>query len=293
MKRYAAALGFTVMAGTLLIGPAPAYAAVTGASISSVQTEFSATTPKVAEARCPAGKRVTGGFGRVTGQPQHVVLTRMEPVHTNSLDRFEVAAASDETDPAGQWAVTAVAICADPLPRQQIFSSTLDAPPGTSSRSTNAVCPSGLTMIGSGGRVTGGQGEVALSRTGPVLTTDPVRSTASGLADSTGFAGAWSVTAFVVCAGIATSDVAQPSADSALNSVSPKAADVVCPPGMFVTGGGGQTVNDISGNLVLQSIMPDALPGGIPGAGATVTARENNPIERIWLVRGRVHCASR
>ncbi|MFC6016656.1 hypothetical protein ACFP2T_10635 [Plantactinospora solaniradicis] len=295
MRRFVAAFGLTIvvgLAGVLLTGPAPAYAAVTGATIRSEQTEFSATTPKVAIARCPEGKRVTGGFGRVTGDPRHVVLTRMEPVHTNNLDRFEVAAAADETDPTGQWAVTAVAICADPLPDQQILSFTVDAPPGTSARQAFAACPGGLNMIGSGGRITGGQGEVDLSRTGPVLDTQSTRSTASGQADSTGFAGAWSVTAFVVCARVAASEVAQPANDSDLDSEPQKAVEVNCPPGMFVTGGGGQSVNGGSGNLVIQSIMPEALPGAIPGDRATLTVRENTPVDRAWLARGRVHCAA-
>jgi hypothetical protein len=264
---------------------------VTGATVRSDQTAFNDVTPKVARAECPDGLRVTGGFGRVTGDPRHVVLTRMEPIHTNNLDRFEVTAAADETDPAGQWAVTAVAICADPLPGQEIFSFTVNAPAGSAGRSAFANCPGGLSMIGSGGQITGGQGEVHLSRTGPVTETDFGRAVAAGTADSTGFAGAWSVTAFVVCAEVAFADLARPSADSDLNSATPKVVDVDCPGGMFVTGGGGYSVNAGPGDVVTQSIMPEALPGAIPGDTATLVLRENNPTDRNWLARVRAHCA--
>ena len=294
MKRPLAAFVLTVLAGAVggvLTGQTPASAAVTGATVRSDQTEFNAESPKVAKALCPEGKRVTGGFGRVTGDPRHVVLTRMEPVHTNGLDRFEVVASADETDPTNQWAVTAVAICADPLPGQQIFSRTVNAPPGAEGQPATATCPDDLLMIGSGGRITGGQGEVHLSRTGPVNEFSIGQASAAGTADSTGFAGAWSVTAFVVCARVPAADLARPVEDSVLNSESPKAAHVTCPAGMFVTGGGGNGVNDATGNVVIQAIMPEALPGAIPGDEATLTLRENNPVGGNWLARARLHCA--
>src|SRR5688572_3250579 len=102
MKRHLAAIVLTVLAGSVggvLTGQAPASAAVTDATVESDQSAFNAVSPKVASARCLDGKRVTGGFGRVTGDPRHVVLTRMEPVRINGQDRFEVVALADETDP--------------------------------------------------------------------------------------------------------------------------------------------------------------------------------------------------
>ncbi len=52
---------------------------------------------------------MTGGSGRVNGA-RHVVITRLQPVHTNNQDHFEVTAAEDETGDDGQWAVQAFAI---------------------------------------------------------------------------------------------------------------------------------------------------------------------------------------
>lgn len=94
-----------VLLGTQVAVKAQA-AALPGAVVKSASSEFNSRSPKTAVARCPAGKRVIGGGGRVNNA-SHVVITGLQPVHTNNLDRYQVSAAEDEIGFSGQWAVQA------------------------------------------------------------------------------------------------------------------------------------------------------------------------------------------
>ena len=159
---WALALAAGLLAAFQIIAPAPAAAALPGAVARSAQSPFDSKPAKTIEATCPPGKRVTGGSGRVTGITSHVVLTRMQPRHTNNPnvpDSYVVTAIEDETAPDGQWAVTAYALCSDPLPGQTIVISRSPTDSGNSEREI-ADCPAGRRAIGSGVRVNGGGGQV-------------------------------------------------------------------------------------------------------------------------------------
>jgi hypothetical protein len=279
-----------------VVAPAPAAAALPGAVARSAQSAFDSAPAKTIEATCPPGTRVTGGSGRVTGITSHVVLTRMHPRHTNNPnvpDSYIVTAIEDETAPDGQWAVTAFALCADPLPGQTIVISRSPTDSGQSEREI-VDCPAGRTVIGSGVRVNGGGGQVhvtemtlggfANGRTSTFVTAQE---------NNDGFGGDWSLDAFAVCATIA------PDRQVYLSSFAPgpgsadrKVANVTCPAGMTVTGGGAEINEASSGRVVMERILPEFLIGGVPGDEYTAVAREEIINDDFWSLRVVASCVT-
>ena len=270
--------------------PAPATAALPGAAVRSQQSHpFSSEPTRAVAAYCPEGTRVTGGGGRVDGNPDHVVLTRMRPVHTNNLDRFEVAAAEDEAGTSLAWTVTAIAICASPIDGMEIASETHVG--GDSLYNYAFVtCPTGKLPIGGGGQITGGKGQVHL---GYMRDQYSHSTLASGLEDANGFDGNWTVTGYAVCVPIPPPGSTRTVAvHSEVDSENPKEVTATCPDGMSVTGVYGISFGNGDRNAVLQSVAPAALPGGLPGREVTGVARENNPIppDKEWSVTAMASC---
>lgn len=265
------------------VTPAAA-AALPGAVVRSEQTLFDSEGPKTAMARCPEGKRVTGGGGRVDGFASHVVITRLQPVRTNNLDRFEVSATEDETGADGQWAVTAIAICADPIPGLEIITQA-NAPQSTARDTAVARCPEGKSLMGGGGRINSGQGQVHLRSANSTAFLFLV---ADGWEDETGFAGNWSVTGYAVCAPN-LSDLRRASDASEVDSTDRKVVEAECTDGRRVVGAAFRITDD-NPNVVLESIAPNALPGGVPGTRLRAVARENNPLNDTWRVEVVAFC---
>jgi hypothetical protein len=268
---------------------APAAAALPGAVVTSDQTLFDSQTPKTAKALCPAGTRVTGGGGRVNGA-RHVVLTRLQPVHTNNVDRFEVTATEDEVGFDGTWAVQAFAICAAPIPGLQIVSRSRAAQSNPVDVA-RANCPADKRAIGAGGRITDGKGQVDLHHLNDALALGR-HVDAVGFEDSTGFGGNWKVTAYVVCVPTPTFEERRIvlSNSEATDSTDRKIATAVCPSGMRVTGGAAVIGGNNNPNVVLESIAPQVFPQGAPGTQLQVIAKENNPTDANWFVRAIAYC---
>jgi hypothetical protein len=255
-------------------------ATVPTASVVSGITPFDSTASKTIAAQCPAGKQVIGGGARVSGA-QHVVLTRLEPVHTSTGDSYVAAASEDQTGFAGTWALLAYAICADPPTGLQIVSAT-GAAGSSAFQGVSATCPPGKLAIGAGGRINGGMGQVDLNTIaeGMVLS---ARTTAGGREDVNGFSGTWSVTAYAVCVTpTSVSDLRIVKVQSASNSTTPKIMEAWCPSGKKVTGG-----TAFSGGGVIESVSPDANRLRIQGI-----ARNDNPSPGSWNLIVVAFCAS-
>ena len=285
-----------LLVGFQVVAPAPAAAALPGAVARSVQSDFDSAPAKTIEATCPPGTRVTGGSGRVTGITDHVVLTRMNPRHTNNPnvpDSYIVTALEDETEPDGQWAVTAFALCAAPLPGQTIVISRSPTDSGHSEREI-ADCPAGRRAIGSGVRVNGGAGQVHVTEmTLGGFANGRTSSFVTAQENHDGFGGDWSLDAFAVCATIA------PERQVYLSSFAPgpgsadlKVANVTCPAGMTVTGGGAEINEPSSGRVVMERIQPEFLIGGFPGDEYTAVAREEISNDDFWSLRVVASCVA-
>ena len=259
-------------------------ATVPTATVVSAITPFDSTATKTIAALCPAGKRVIGGGGRVSGA-QNVVLTRQEPVQAGTGDSYVVAASEGQNGFTDTWALQAYAICADPLPNQQIpqIVSVTSAPGSEAFQGVSASCPAGKFAVGAGGRINSGGGEVALS-TKAEGSSWSTRITAAGTEDADGFAGPWSVTAFAVCV-TPTSllDLRIVKVQSASDATNPKVTAALCPAGKKVTGG--TAFSSFPG--VVHSVAPDANRLQIQGI-----ARNDSPVGGVWDLTVVALCAS-
>jgi hypothetical protein len=271
---------------TLAAAPADAVSGLTPVTRSS---QANSRTLKRVAAVCPAGTRVLGGGGTVVNGGGQVVLQQLEPRHTVGDDRFVVAAREDRTGYASSWRLTAYALCADPLAGQQITSNTLPAS-SDSLQSALAVCPSGQTQIGYGGRIDNGAGQVHVTELfdffGP-----PVGVTFLRAREGAGrYAGSWAVRPFAVCVDAAAVtglvSVATVSPSSSLN----KSAVVSCPPGTQVHSAGGALLSG-SGQLATGSLIIDQI--SVDPSATTVTVRgvedEAGTLDP-WMVRAVALC---
>jgi hypothetical protein len=239
MRQSPSRFGRFLVCGAIVIGLAAVQALLAGRAeaVSGLQwiTNTSASdssTSKTVAAKCPAGKRVLGGGGTVTGGRGQVVLQQLQPIQTATDDRFVVNAREDETGYSSNWRLTAYALCADPLPGYAILPSTSGSRSSNSPQSTISFCV-GQTQVGFGGRINGGAGQVHLTNllrdsNGTVNFT-----VIAALEDADGFDGDWNVTAYAVCAN-APDNLTTASTTTPPSSVN-KSATVTCP---YPSGGG-------------------------------------------------------
>jgi hypothetical protein len=218
-----------------------------------------------------------------------VVIDRLEPQHTAADDRFVVGAREDQTGFAGSWRLTAYAPCAEPLPGQQITSNTLLAS-SDPVQSQLALCPSGQTQIGYGGRVDNGAGQVHVTELfdffGPPVGVTFLRARE----DADGYAGSWAVTPFAVCvdtaAGAGFVSVAAVSPPSSEN----KSVVVSCPAGTQVHSAGGALLTGSGqlapGNLIIDKIAVDPSVTSVTVGGV----EDENRTTDAWAVRAVALC---
>jgi hypothetical protein len=213
---------------------------------------------KTVAAKCPAGKRVLGGGGTVVGGRGQVVLQRLEPVQTATDYRFVVEAREDGTGYSSNWQLTAYALCSDPLPAYGILPSTSGSPSSNSPQSTISFCI-GQTQVGFGGRINNGAGQVHLTNLVRDSNGDIDFTLIAAMEDASGFGGAWTATAYAVCAST-PANLTTVSAITPASSVN-KSASVSCPAGTRVHSAGGQLTPARSGpvdrSLVIDSVAID------------------------------------
>ena len=71
-----------------------------------------------------------------------------------------------------QWVLRTYAVCTTPLPGQQLV--IVGSPSDQATKVANADCPAGKRVVGGGGRVAGGQGQVLLTQVLPEQRSDPI-----------------------------------------------------------------------------------------------------------------------
>jgi hypothetical protein len=278
------ALLLGVQVATQVVAQAPA-----GAALPRVVQVFGVNssgsqTPKIARAECPEGMRVLGGGGHITGiggPDRHVVLTRLQPIHTNNRDRFEVAAAADETGEERPWQARAVAWCADAdvLPDYEIRSNTFEDV-GEHYRTVPAVCAEGTKTIGGGARVTGGQGQVHLYRARPEGSAR--RAVWAGAReDRNGYPRDWTLTAYAVCASIDITIVEG-------STIQPGISLATCPSGEQLIGAGAN-IGPLIGHsdLILETMWANG------SVNLNAAGSERPPgIDDDWRVTAYAYCTA-
>jgi hypothetical protein len=226
-----------VAAQALAAQPAAAATIPAGSvSVASAISPFNSAN-KTLQANCPAGKRVLGGGGYVSGT-RHAVLTELRPISTAAGDSYEVSATEDETGEPGNWAILAYAFCSSTAPGVEIVSAT-SAAASNSFTGISATCPGAKRLVGSGGQINGGAGQVDLLTLpeGSLLSN---RTTAGGQEDPNGFAGTWSVTSYAVCVTASNLfDLQLVKTFTVGDGTTFKSATATCPSGMQAAGGAG------------------------------------------------------
>ena len=158
--------------------------------VPATSTGGSATTRTVTAA-CPAGDRLVGtGYEVGSGQGQ-VGVDVLFPSQFSA----KVSAVEDGSGYTGNWTLTSYAVCADPLPGYNIATQST-APVSSPAASAAAKCLPGTKVIGTGARVTGGEGQVLIESI--YGTQSQVNMVAAE--DEDGFPGNWFVIAWAICA---------------------------------------------------------------------------------------------
>jgi hypothetical protein len=211
-------------------------------------TGFASSDAKNENATCEIpGQQVTGGGGGTISGASEVVMSRLRPDPPNN---FLSTAYEDDGGFAGSWQLRADAICATPLPGQEIVSNT--TPDGTANRSVSVSCPAGKQVVGAAGEEFNGLGQVILDDVRPNAALTSV--TVNGLEDQTGYTAFWTLTARAICA-TAPPGLERVSAASGLDS-SPKSVTVSCPTGKNLLGMGYDT-NTFNGEVLIDSFRPN------------------------------------
>ncbi|MFV2022859.1 hypothetical protein [Micromonospora sp. LOL_023] len=238
----AAVLLGTVLAG---LGPAGPAAADPPGLVRVGATSASTSADKNMTVSCPSGTVVTGGGGYLTAPAAShlglLSLDRLEPLNDGS---GFVARMREVHPDGGNWALTAEAMCAPAPPGWDVVSFT-QAP---NTQIASVSCGS-KRVIGAGGRINNGFGDVVLDYVVPTadLTSVSVRGTVVPGTTPTN----WSVTAFAVCAsvrGVQRVEFANPlSADDS------KSITGSCPAGTALYGIGG-SVSGGGGEIFLDMV---------------------------------------
>lgn len=284
LARAVALLAGCALAGSALTAsPAAAVTIPVGSvQVVSVSSGFSPGPSKTVSAVCPAARpRVLGGGFTIAGT--HLVVSELRPVRGTTVDSYRVTAVQDEVGTTASWQLLAYAYCASVAPGWELVSATS----GTTSDPFNSVlitCPSGKSVVGSGGRMNGGAGQVHLNTQG-IGAVGPNKVAASGLEDRTGFAGTWSVTGYAVCVTDANPlDIRIiPAQTGGTDPV--KTATATCPTGFRLTGSA--AYSDLPGNLI--SLRPN---NSTPNSVAAVSRDDSGaPGTDSWTLQVSAFCA--
>jgi hypothetical protein len=190
---------------TSTAAPAPASPAapapvVSGLTRVAAVSAVSSTTSRQVAAVCPAGKAVVGGGGEIVDGRGQVVIERLQPQQTASGGRFVVGAREDAAGFDGAWRVRATAVCADPLPGQQIVAATTPQTSESQQGPLASVCPTGQGVVGFGVRINNGAGQVRLTEDYEFFGPPSHLQIVGAREDPDGYAGQWSLTSYLICA---------------------------------------------------------------------------------------------
>lgn len=151
------------------------------------------------------------------------------------------------------------------------------------SASATATCPQGMRLVGTGGKVAGGFGQVLLEDITPDAALTRVTVTAREAQDGDAWNGTWTVRAYAICA-FGVAGLERVSAPSELNSRA-KGKLVFCPSGKVVIGTGAD-VDGPAGQVGLAHITPQE---SLVSAGAREDA---DGTTANWSMRVYAICAS-
>jgi hypothetical protein len=275
-------------AATVLVAPAPAFAAVPGLTYINANTGFDSNVYKSVTVSCPAGTNVVGGGYDLVGAEGAVVLDDFIPSSTSlTVGAGEVVGPGEPSDGTREsWQVRATAVCASPLPGYTIVPNTSVFARGTS-RAVTANCPTGTFPVGAGASLSNGFGQVSISD----LTYGDGSVSAGAVDDEDGYSGSWSVTAYAICAsrlpGLHVVTTFSEQDSSSLHS-----AGAYCPAGQQVLGAGWSVF--LGSSVVarqLLNIHADVSGGGVSPGVTGLASEDANGYGGDWRMYAQAVCA--
>jgi hypothetical protein len=156
-------------------------------------TANNSTSPKSISATCPAGLRLFGLGGEVTGGVGNVFFDDLTPnvgLTSATVTAYENGAY------ASNWSLNAYAVCASPATVMQRLSATTPSD-STSPKHVSIACPDGTDTHGVGAELTGAVGNAVIDSVGPIGGT-----TLFGAVDAYengAYAPNWTATAYAIC----------------------------------------------------------------------------------------------
>jgi hypothetical protein len=234
-------------------------------------TSPSSSAAKLVTATCPSGKKLLGMGAEMTTSAGQVVIDGIKPSAT--LESVTVNAFEDGTGTTYAWSITAYAICAA-VPGLELRGTTTDAG-SPASDVLDSECNPGTTLVGMGGEINGGGGQVVIDA---LYRHRPGASGFAAFEDDTGFSGSWSLTAYAICAPYAARLSETAPADDVVVDL-----DVDCPQDTQITGVGGELTGAM-GEAYLNILDP--------GSGGALNAVAWARTARAWSMTAHAVCAA-
>src|SRR5262245_520680 len=176
----------------------------------------------------------------------------------------------------------AAAVSGLPRPTQATVSDS------SATKTVAATCPAGTNVIGGGGTVAGGRGQVVLERLEPALSNDGSRFIVAAREDENGYARSWRLTAHALCSDPLPGYAILDSTSGAASSTSPQSTVSFCV-GQTQVGFGGR-VNTGAGQVHLTSLGRDS--NGQIAFTSTAAQEDANGFDGAWNVTALAVCAN-
>lgn len=278
-------------AGVLVAPAGPASAAVPGLVRIAVTSASNSNDFRTATATCPLGKVLVGTGFELNGATGEAVVDDLRPNGGPAVAPTSVTVGAYEADPfAGNWSLTAYAVCANPLPGLVRITavSTTDS---NDFHGVTAACPLGKVLTGTGYELNGSTGEAVVDDflpSGGAFTAPTAVTVGAFEADS--FAGNWSATGYAICAnpvpGLIRVGVNDVSSSNDFHAVT-----APCPAGKVLTGAGYQ-VNGATGEAVVDDFRPNGGAANAP-TSVFVGTYEEDGFAGNWTNTSFAICADR
>ncbi|WP_146603923.1 hypothetical protein [Micromonospora deserti] len=288
-RAFSLVVGLAVT-GAVVVPAAPASAAVPGLVRVSATSASNSNDFRSVTATCPAGKVLTGAGYELNGATGEAVVDDFRPNGGPATAPTAVTVGAYEAEAfAGNWSVTAYAICANPV-AGLVRVSANSASNSNDFRSVTATCPAGKVLTGTGYELTGvtGEGVVDDFRPNGGPATAPTAVTV-GAYEADAFAGNWFATAYAICAN-PLAGLVRVSATSASNSNDFRGITATCPVGKVLTGAGYE-LNGVTGEGVVDDFRPSGGPATAP-TSVTSGAYEEDPFAGNWTNTAYAICAT-
>jgi hypothetical protein len=235
-----AALAAALLCGALATS---ASANINVQRVSALSATDSSSTKYVTTPNCPSGMRVIGTGASIIGGGRQVTITRVEP----GYDTVWATAAEDWDGTANDWQLKATAICGqvegNAVRVEVHYRHFGEYFTSDGHKSVIAYCPAGTRVLGSGGRIVGGEGRVVMDAIEPTAGLDRVEVHAQE--DRYGTSDDWGLVAYAICVDQTyyPQRVAATGTDYLIQRggiTRGKSATASCPSGKHLLGSGGQ-----------------------------------------------------